>query len=452
MPRIVLQDLSKNYLLRAGFIDRLGQALAVMPSGIMRAVGHRLARAHADRLIPALHPLSATIEAGESVAILGRNGSGKSTLLSIIANVLSPSGGVCSIDGRVASILELGSGFHPDFTGRDNLRHKAALQGIAPRRLNERMDEILSFADIGEFIDEPISTYSTGMQMRLAFALNTVLDPEILIIDEALAVGDTFFQARCIRWIEDFISRGRIFLCVSHDIFTVRKLCHRGLVLERGRLLCDAPIGEAANTYYEVHRGGPQTLSVPSPASTGAADKATDDAPDRHWHPVSLRAELRTGNRAVELLEVETRPALDQAFAVGDELAVRLRLRANEAVANHHFGFGLRDKRGLLFGGFHTFYAGEPARPLEAGEEVEAAFTLQLALPPGEYLLLVGVGETFSDSDWADFDVCWDAAVITVLGPSRFWGLAELPYRDVVITQDGAPPPVPENPVRTLPA
>lgn len=436
MPSIVINDLSKSYLLRAGFVDRVGQAMSTIQAGPVQRFGRRLTQSSKARRITALHPFSATIQAGESVAILGRNGSGKSTLLSLIADVLSPSGGRCTVNGRVSAILELGSGFHPDFSGRDNLRHKAALQGIAPRVLAEKMDDVLAFADIGEYIDEPISTYSTGMQMRLAFALNTVLEPEILIVDEALSVGDTFFQSRCIQWIEDFIQRGHIFLCVSHDIFTVRKLCQRGLVLEKGHLLCDAEIGKAVNIYYEVH------AKVKSPKVEEAAKVPTEKQPEKsegtEWHSVELRTDMRTGDGSIRIISVETAPPLGSAFSCGDFLSVRLRFQANHPVDQYHFGFGFRDKRGLLYGGFHTYYLKRTHDPLAAGDEVVATFELQLALPPGEHLLLVGIAENLSDSDWADFDVWWDAATLTILGPEKFWGLASLPHRNLEIVKHSA--------------
>ena len=225
--------------------NRLGHALRLAKTPFIKRFGERLTSSTKGHSITVLHPFSTKIVPGESVAILGRNGSGKSTLLSLLAGVLSPSSGSFQLDGKVASILELGSGFNEQFTGRNNLKLRAAMYGLSPAALDERMDDILSFADIGEFFDEPVSTYSTGMKMRLSFALNTMIDPDILIIDEALSVGDAFFQAKCLRWIEDFIAKGRIFLCVSHDIGSVMKLCQRGIVLEKGRTICEAPIRDA---------------------------------------------------------------------------------------------------------------------------------------------------------------------------------------------------------------
>ncbi|MFP4283729.1 MAG: ABC transporter ATP-binding protein [Opitutales bacterium] len=429
-PSIECLALSKSYVLRAGPLYRLGHALRLARTPPLQRLGERLTGRFAGRTVTALRPLDFAIEAGETVAILGRNGSGKSTLLSLITGVLNPTAGECRIAGRVSAILELGSGFHPDFTGRANLRLKAALQGLSRAELDAKMDDVLAFADIGPFIDEPVSTYSTGMRMRLAFGLITAVAPDILIVDEALSVGDTFFQSKCIRWIEQFIAEGRIFLCVSHDIFTVRKLCARGLVLDQGRLLCDGPISEAANLYYKVNRGGQTAAPKETPLAPGTGTDAADPA---GWQPVTIRSEHRTGGRQIELLGVDTRPELERSFEVGEWLTVRLRMRAREDIANYHFGFGLRDKRGLLLGGMHTFYEGRDGGSLRAGEVVTATFELSLAVPPADYLLLLGIGETFTDADWVDYDVIWDAARIAVHGPSRFWGLTALPHRHLQV-------------------
>jgi ABC-type polysaccharide/polyol phosphate transport system ATPase subunit len=410
---------------------RLGHALDLAKPPLLKKLGARLTRISRGRSITVLHPFSTQIGPGESVAILGSNGSGKSTLLSLLVGVLSPSSGTCKIDGEVASILELGSGFNELFTGRNNLKQRAAIYGLSPSQLAESMDDILAFADIGEFIDEPVSTYSTGMRMRLGFALNPVLDPDILIIDEALSVGDAFFQAKCIRWIEDFISRGRIFLCVSHDLGAVMKLCQRGIVLERGRTITEAPIRDAVNTYYSVQRGfgDPSKKKESKPHITTTLMTGVSEG---DWEPISLQMTRRTGDQALEITSVSTQPKLEATHHVGDWIKVRIHLRANEDINCHHFGFGFRDKRGILYGGFHSFYLEDESsvEPLKAGEEIALSFDICLNVAPGIYLLLIGASENITETDWIDFDVVWDAAKFTVNGPSRFWGNSEMPHKN----------------------
>jgi lipopolysaccharide transport system ATP-binding protein len=183
----------------------------------------------------ALRNISFEVRKGEAVGILGRNGAGKSTLLQIICGTLAASSGTVTVNGRVAALLELGSGFNPEFTGRENVFLSGAILGVGQSEMNLRFDEVTAFADIGEFIDQPVKTYSSGMLMRLAFAVNTCLSPDILIVDEALGVGDAPFQAKCFKRLRELISRGVSLLFVSHDVATVRSVCNRSLWLDNGR-------------------------------------------------------------------------------------------------------------------------------------------------------------------------------------------------------------------------
>lgn len=441
MPSIVCDKLSKQYVLHAGPTYRLGHALRLARPPLLKKFGHYLTTNTRGRSITVLHPFTTRILPGESVAILGRNGSGKSTLLSLLAGILSPTSGSFALNGHVASILELGSGFNEHFSGRNNLQLRAALYGLSATLLEERMDDILAFADIGEFIDEPVSTYSTGMKMRLSFALNTMIDADILIIDEALSVGDAFFQAKCLRWIEDFIAKGRIFLCVSHDIGSVLKLCQRGIVLEKGKTLCEAPIREAVNAYYRAQRGIltkglllAQADQKPTETTTEAAGQGAGETGLLNadgWDTVTLETSQRTGDQVLEIIALATHPRLEAAHQVGDWLKVKLRLRAHHDVPRYHLGFGFRDKRGELFGGFHSFYLEEEnIQPLEHGEELIATFEVALMMPPGTYLLLVGASENLTHTEWTDFDVIWDAARLTVSGHAQFWGNALMPQRN----------------------
>jgi len=200
----------------------------------------------------ALRDVSFRLEAGESMAVVGRNGAGKSTLLSLVAGLARPDSGRVSVEGRVAALLELGSGFHPDLTGLENLSLNASLLGLSRRRTEEVSAAIAAFADIGDFLREPLRTYSTGMLMRLAFAIAVHVDPDILIIDEVLAVGDQAFQAKCFERIRQFKTEGKTLLFVSHATTLVREICSRGLWLEHGRVVMDGAAGDVLEAY-----GGP---------------------------------------------------------------------------------------------------------------------------------------------------------------------------------------------------
>ncbi len=198
----------------------------------------------------ALKQVSFRIDRGESVAIVGSNGAGKSTLLSLIAGISAANEGRVHVEGKVAALLDLGSGFHPELTGRENIHLNAALLGLARRQVNEKEESIIAFAGLEDFIDEPLKTFSTGMTMRLAFSVAIELDPDILIVDEVLAVGDQEFQAKCLAKIRQFVEAGKTMLAVSHSPATIRELCRRALWLDHGQLMMDGEI-EAVIQAYE---------------------------------------------------------------------------------------------------------------------------------------------------------------------------------------------------------
>ena len=193
----------------------------------------------------ALAPLDLEIARGESVALLGRNGSGKSTLLKLVAGVMAPDTGRVRVRGRLAGLLEVGAGFHPDLTGRENVHLNAAILGMRPAAVEERFEEIVAFADIGPFLDTQVRFYSSGMFLRLAFAVAVHTDPDVFLVDEILAVGDEAFRDKCLRRIEELSAQGRTLVVVSHDLPLMERLCTRGVVLEHGRVVADGPVSDA---------------------------------------------------------------------------------------------------------------------------------------------------------------------------------------------------------------
>ncbi|MEO8658522.1 MAG: ABC transporter ATP-binding protein [Bryobacteraceae bacterium] len=205
-------------------------------------------RSHMERFF-ALSDISFKMEHGESVALVGHNGAGKSTLLSLLAGVSYPDGGMVQTEGKIAALLELGSGFHPDLTGRENILLNAAMLGLTRQQVLERYDRIVDFSGVGEFMEEPIRTYSSGMIMRLAFSVATNVDPDILIVDEVIAVGDQDFQVKCLNKINEFRAAGKTMVCVSHASSTIRKLCQRAIWLDHGKLMLDGPIDDVITAY-----------------------------------------------------------------------------------------------------------------------------------------------------------------------------------------------------------
>ena len=219
----------------------------------MRAFAALLAGREPQGGAEVLHDVSLEVRAGESFGVIGENGAGKSTLLKILTGVISPSRGSVLVNGRVAALLELGAGFQPEFSGIDNVRMKAALLGMTAKQLDHRLDEILAFADIGEYVYEPVKHYSSGMVVRLGFAVVAASDPELLITDEVLAVGDESFQKKCIKWIESFLQRGNTLLMVSHSMYMVQKLCQRALWLHNGRTQQLGDVFDVTQSYLAWH-------------------------------------------------------------------------------------------------------------------------------------------------------------------------------------------------------
>jgi lipopolysaccharide transport system ATP-binding protein len=278
---ITARQLSKAYRIWTDPAQRLLSPLLAetgrwLPAGLGRALTRRSATGFRDFF--ALQDVSFEVKRGEAVGIIGRNGAGKSTLLQLIAGTLQPSAGSIQVQGRVAALLELGAGFNPDFTGRENVFLSAAVLGISKAEMETRFAEVAAFADIGDFIEQPVKTYSSGMMMRLAFAVNTCVDPDILIVDEALSVGDAPFQAKCFRRLRQLIDKGVTLLFVSHDLGTVRSICSRALWLKNGRT---EMWGEAKQVAREYEKFCWQEQGVVmTDAPTGTTPPATPPAPD----------------------------------------------------------------------------------------------------------------------------------------------------------------------------
>lgn len=265
------------------------------PRDRMRALGRLLMGREPDS-IPVLSDIDLDIRAGQSVGVIGENGAGKSTLLKLVAGVLAPTTGHVTVDGRIGALLELGAGFHPGYTGRENVRMAGALLGLTGRQVRHRMDAIADFAEIGSYMDEPIQHYSSGMVVRLGFALIATVRPDLLITDEVLAVGDESFQKKCIRWMEGYLAGGGTLLLVSHGMYHVQKLCERACWIHQGRMHMQGDAFEVTQAYLAYHE--------------------RKSAPDER--PVDPAA----GEYRLEFLEITG----EKRLRVGDTLEVRGRL------------------------------------------------------------------------------------------------------------------------------
>ena len=333
----------------------------------------------------ALRDVSLQVERGESCAIVGLNGSGKSTLLQIITGTLTPTSGRVAVHGRVAALLELGSGFNPEFSGRENAFLNGALLGFGREEVASRMPEIEAFADIGEHFDRPLSTYSSGMQMRVAFAVATAFEPDILVVDEALAVGDAYFQQKCFHRLEQFKQRGGTLLFVSHDAGTVKQLCDKALLLAGGRAVSHGHPREVVDLYQGMvarmsDLGQREVVVMQNP---GAADGAS-------WG----KATTVTTNGDAELLDFRLLAASGEPVTHIEsetQLTVEFLVRMRKAFDRPAFGLIVRDRLGRSLYETSTFAMGLPETPVPEGARVQVRFTFDFNLRMGQYSFSVGV-------------------------------------------------------------
>jgi lipopolysaccharide transport system ATP-binding protein len=402
-PAIEVRNASKAYQIYARPLDRLKQF--VLPR-LQRWCGLRVRSYHQE--FAALADVSLDIRRGETVGVIGRNGAGKSTLLQLICGTLYPTSGSVETHGRVAALLELGTGFNPEFSGRDNVFLNASVLGLSRAEIEERFASIERFADIGEFIDRPVKTYSSGMLVRLAFAVVAHVDADILVIDEALAVGDAFFTRKCMRFLREFMDNGTI-LFVSHDIGSVKALCNRVVWVDHGRVVEQGPTREVCAAYLEACFAQDQGPSVtPRPARTPAPRLAARDQRDKFINASNLRNDIRVfkfdpesasfgrGQARITHVSLTDDEGSPLSWVVGGE-AVSLVVHAEcfARLDTPIIGFTFKDRLGQPLFGDNTFlsHIDEPVA-CEAGERLVGRFEFDMPrLPVGEYSMIVAIAD-----------------------------------------------------------
>lgn len=347
----------------------------------------------AYRDIHALAPISFDLRRGEALGIIGRNGSGKSTLLQLIAGIISPSGGSITAHGRISALLELGSGFNPDFTGRENVYLNGSILGLSARDMDARFDQIAAFADIGEFINEPVKTYSSGMMMRLAFAVAVSVQPDILIVDEALSVGDVFFTQKCFERIREILAGGATLIFVSHDTAAVQNLCTRGMLLHQGRLLHDGSPEECVTRYFAL---APRKKMAGMASSVSHAKVQEELRNDTIAHNLIPAAKSRHGDRQIEIVAatfINHLESHDCEIPLGGRASIRVLFRARSPVAHPAFGLQVFDRMANLVFAAGTPQLKLPLAPMAAGEEIMLDFMIGFDVQPGVYTLGLDAGE-----------------------------------------------------------
>lgn len=347
----------------------------------------------------ALKGISFQVRKGESVGIIGRNGSGKSTLLQIIAGTLQPTTGSVSVQGRVAALLELGSGFNPEFTGRENVYLNAAVLGLTRAETDAKFDSIAAFADIGDFLDQPVKTYSSGMLIRLAFAVAVSVEPEILVVDEALSVGDVFFQQKCFQRVRQMLDGGVSLLYVSHDTTAMQNLCNRAVLLKDGETVYEGPPEEAVSRYYAVSTPSGVTRNANTVAhGTSSVREQQQNLLDQHDMRRLARSEHGAGDLVVEQVAVfNSQWVPTREFRVEEVMHVVASLRAKRPIAVPSSGIHLYDRMNNLVFAAGTRQRQVPFDDFAEGESRVVEFQLVLSVQPGEYTFSVGCSQASAE-------------------------------------------------------
>ena len=403
----------------------------------------------------ALEDVSFEVARGRTLGIIGRNGAGKSTLLQIICGTLTPTSGQLEVNGRIAALLELGAGFNPEFSGRDNVRINAAILGLTPAQIDERFDDMLAFADIGDFIDQPVKTYSSGMYVRLAFSVAIHVSPDILVVAEALAVGDAFFQALCMARMKRMLDDGITMLFISHDIAAVKALCNDVLWLERGRVRAWGPTDSVASQYtqdwviqanrlavetaaaaarHDGSAGEPaaQSLSAAGSGSGASAGSAAGDSAarliDPGCPPVPADHSPRSGDGRARFVaagwSTPQGPAQHVPVDWGDRLTIRAEIEILAPCEQLIVSYHIKDRHQQHLLGGHT---GDSSRlyphRCQPGERLRLSFELPVRLHEGAYsltLLVASIGDLSRYTDAVFLDWVDDLMVMRVSARDRF--------------------------------
>ncbi len=412
---IRLKDVSKVYKLYNKPKDRLFDAF-----GLLR--GKR-----APKLNHALNNVSMEIKKGETVGIIGTNGSGKSTILKIITGVLSENSGDVEINGRISALLELGAGFNQQYTGIENVYLNGTMMGFTDEEIKAKLPEILEFADIGDYVYQPVKTYSSGMFVRLAFAVAINIDPEILIVDEALSVGDVFFQAKCYAKFEEFKRKGKTIVFVSHDLSSIAKYCDRVYLLNKGKMLGEGNPKEMIDLYKRVLVGqyDEDGEGTEGDGADGSGEGAGEGSGERkgRFDEASARS-FKTGD---ETLEYGTRQAVIENAYITDEggrktstiikgtkFTIHLRVKFEDHIPGPIFAYSFKDAKGTEITGTNSMYEKAYTGCGEAGDVMDITFTQTMSLQGGNYLLSFGV-TGFSGADFEVYHRLYDCLDVTVV-------------------------------------
>jgi len=423
---ITVKDVTKIYKLYDKPIDRLKEALNPF---------HK----EYHKKFYALNNLSFEVKKGETVGIIGTNGSGKSTILKIITGVLTPTTGEVEVNGVISALLELGAGFNMDYTGIENIYMNGTMMGFSKKEMDAKLQEILDFADIGDFVYQPVKTYSSGMFVRLAFALAINVEPEILIVDEALSVGDVFFQSKCYRRMEEIRQKGTTILMVTHDMGSIIKYCDKVVLLNKGNFVAEGAPGHMVDLYKKILAGQMESLEdakdVDSDFSGETAEKEQKEKAYQVPHGKLMKDSLTiNGNRTeygdgrAEIYDLglfDQRGNLTNLLLKGEEFTIKEKIRFAAPIQSPIFTYTIKDKKGTDLTGTNTMFEGTDIKPVKAGDEYEVSFTQKMTLQGGEYLLSMSC-TGFEQGEHTVYHRLYDVANITVISNKNTVGVYDM--------------------------
>ena len=369
----------------------------------------------------ALKDVSFDVKRGETVGIIGTNGSGKSTILKIITGVLNPTKGEVEVDGRISALLELGAGFNMEYSGIENVYMNGTMMGFSREEIDARLQDILDFADIGDFVYQPVKSYTSGMFVRLAFAVAINIDPEILIVDEALSVGDVFFQAKCYRKFEEFKAQGRTILFVSHDLSSIARYCDRVILLNKGVKLEEGSPKQMVDMYKQL-------LVGQDPAK--AEEEKPAGQPRENWNSqFQVNPDmLEYGSRLAEIVDfavLDEKGRCTNTIEKGSTFKIRMKVAFRETIQEPIMAFTFKDIKGTEITGTNTLFEKAAVEHSDAGDVCTVTFTQDMYLQGGEYLLSFGC-TGYKDGEFTVFHRLYDACNVTVVSAKNTVGFYDM--------------------------
>ena len=426
---ISVKDVIKIYRLYDKPIDRLKEAMSITHKNY-----------HRDFF--ALNGVSFDVNKGETVGIIGTNGSGKSTILKIITGVLTPTEGKVEVNGVISALLELGAGFNMDYTGIENIFMNGTMMGFSRKEMEAKLQDILDFADIGDFVYQPVKTYSSGMFVRLAFALAINVEPEILIVDEALSVGDVFFQSKCYRRMEEIRKSGTTILMVTHDMGAIIKYCDRVVVLNKGNFIAQGEPGKMVDLYKKILANQMDQLEEEleilkdEELCDFSGESAAAGKKNKADHGGGLMKDKLTvnpnrteyGDGRAEIVDfglLDERGNLTNLLLKGEEFAIRERIHFNSEIQTPIFTYTIKDKRGADLTGTNTMFESADVKSVKRGDEYEVEFRQRMTLQGGEYLLSMSC-TGFENGEHVVYHRLYDIANITVISNKNTVGVYDM--------------------------